>query len=51
MNEFQSIQSGQGLLKDNYNEDTPISNALRKRRKKLEDKVIVPSKEDAEGAA
>lgn len=38
MNEFQSIQTGQGLLKDQY-ESTPIADALRKRSAKLSGKV------------
>ncbi len=49
MNDFQSIQSGQGLLKDDYQEsDSPITVALKRRRKALGDKVAVPSKEDAD---
>lgn len=43
---FQSIQSGRGLLKDDYNEETPVSDALRRRTKSLSDKVKL---EDYEG--
>lgn len=38
-NEFQSIQSGAGLLKDNYNETTSISDALSMRVKKRKYKL------------
>jgi hypothetical protein len=35
MNEYQSITSGQGLLKDYYDEgQSPLEKALAKRRKK-----------------
>ncbi len=38
--QFQSIQSGAGLLKDNYDDDkNPISAALRRRSERLRDKV------------
>lgn len=52
MNNFQSIQSGQGMLKNNYEEEPPISVALRKRLKKYSDKVdqiiTKPSEEESE---
>ena len=39
MNEFQFIQSGQGLLKNDYEVNDPVANALRMRRKKQQDKI------------
>lgn len=48
MNSFQSIESGVGLLRKNYNEDTPIANALHKRVQKLKEKTIEPTKEELE---
>jgi hypothetical protein len=44
VNEPQNIQSGQGLLKDSYDEGTPISNALKRRRQQMEDKVKAEEK-------
>lgn len=46
-NEFQSTASGAGLLKSDYG-DSPAYSALKKRREKLTDKIIVPSKEKVE---
>lgn len=49
MNDYQSVASGQGLLKNNYDvsdaaKDSPMSEALASRRKKLADtKRITPS--------
>lgn len=43
MNDFQSIESGKGLLKDVYDDDsrdTPIIDAMRRRSKKLSDRLI-----------
>lgn len=56
MNQFQSIESGSGLLKNSYQGDvrdqqteSPMVKALRERRKRLTEKIAVPSKEEAEG--
>lgn len=44
MNQFQSIQSGKGILKDNYKRgkrmDTPIYEALKRRNQKRKEKYI-----------
>lgn len=48
MNSFQDTQSGQGLLKADYGE-SDIAKALRARRRKLEERVMVPTKEEVEG--
>ena len=32
MNQFDNIQSGKGMLKDQFSEDNAISDALRKKR-------------------
>lgn len=46
MNNFQSIDSGDGLLKINYD---PMYQALKKRRDGLTDKIMVPTKDKLEG--
>lgn len=49
MNNFQNIQSGAGLLKDVYDPgETPILDALRQRRRRSADKLLVPTKDDLE---
>jgi hypothetical protein len=50
MNNFQSMQSGQGLLKDVYDSDgdSPVERALRKRAQKLKEKTIEPTKDELE---
>lgn len=48
MNSFQTIESGKGLLKDQYAEETPVSRALRKRADKLKEKTYVPTKKELE---
>lgn len=48
MNNFQSIQSGKGLLKDQYNEDNPVSRALAARAVKLKEKTTIPTKDELE---
>lgn len=35
MDSFQSVESGQGLLKDQYSEDDTLSEALKRKRQKL----------------
>jgi hypothetical protein len=39
MNQFQSISSGEGILKNDYGDDqkTPLAIALKRRRDKLKD--------------
>ena len=37
MNQFQGIESGQGLLKNDYGQADALSLALKKRREKLMD--------------
>lgn len=49
MNEFQDTTSGAGLLKINYDDESPLSRAMKKRRKSLEDRTITPSKDQIEG--
>lgn len=40
MDQFQSIESGQGLLKNDYQDDKgAVANALRMRRLKQKDKI------------
>lgn len=43
MDQFQSIQSGKGLLKDYYDPDTktPVTDALRKRNEKNSAKIKI----------
>lgn len=36
MNNFSSTESGNGILKDAYDDDTPLESALKRKRKKLE---------------
>lgn len=49
MNNFQSIESGQGLLKTTYdNGDSPVERALRKRADKLKEKTYTPTKDELE---
>jgi len=54
MNDFQSISSGQGMLKSNYGtasgQDSPMLSALKRKREKLTDKITVPTKEKLEGS-
>lgn len=40
MNDFQTIESGQGMLKDQYSEDNALEEALRRKRKKLSDTML-----------
>lgn len=49
MNSFQDTTSGQGLLKTNYDGESDISRAMRKRRKTLEDQTVSLTKDDVEG--
>lgn len=43
-NEFQSIESGKGILKDNYRAtDRPIYQALKRRNKKRKKKYVEPN--------
>lgn len=48
MNNFQTHASGSGILKDSYPDESPISRALKIRRKNLEDKTTVPEKDELE---
>lgn len=51
MNNFQGIQSGQGILKANYDNEgnnTQLE-ALRRRRNNLTDKITTPTKDKLEG--
>jgi hypothetical protein len=51
MNDFQTTQSGAGMLKQVYDpDDNPQLEALKRRRAKLGDKISVPTKEDAENS-
>jgi hypothetical protein len=49
MNEFQSIQSGSGILKDSYDE-SPVSSALKERRKKRAQSISTPTKDELENS-
>jgi hypothetical protein len=53
MNDFQSLNSGAGMLKSDYGtasgQDSPVLAALKRKRKNLSDKVVVPTKEKIEG--
>lgn len=48
MNQFQSIESGAGILKKDYETSSPEIEALKRRRAKLTDQLAVPSKEELE---
>lgn len=52
MNDFQSVESGRGLLKDFYDDgdatESAVRDALREKRRKLSEKILVPTKEDME---
>lgn len=48
MNNFQNVSSGAGLLKTAYPTDTPVYEALRRKRKTLEGKIGVPTKAELE---
>jgi hypothetical protein len=51
MNDFQNTNSGQGMLKLDYDpSQSPQLEALKRRRAKLGDKIAVPDKEDAESS-
>lgn len=47
MDNFQSIQSGAGLLKNSY-DDSPVSQALKKRIVKIKEKTVIPTKDELE---
>ena len=49
MNQFQDTSSGEGLLKINYDNESPLSRAMKKRRKNLEDRLATTSKDKLEG--
>lgn len=50
MNNFQSIQSGQGMLKTAYpsSGENPVLTALKRRRDNLTNKVTTPTKDKIE---
>lgn len=49
MNDFQTTESGRGLLKDFYDDDeSPVRKALREKRKQLSEKILIPTKEEME---
>lgn len=47
MDQFQTIQSGKGLLKDQY-DDSPVSIALKRRAARLKEKTEIPTKDEVE---
>jgi len=51
MNQLQGIQSGSGFLKNAYDSgvSSPVTIALKRRKAKMEDKITVPDKDEAEG--
>jgi peptide subunit release factor 1 (eRF1) len=48
VNSFQGVQSGAGLLKINYDDESPLEQALRKRADRLKDKTYTPTKDELE---
>jgi hypothetical protein len=40
MDEPQTISSGEGILKDSYIQDTALSDALKRKRKKLSETIL-----------
>jgi hypothetical protein len=54
MNQFQSIQSGQGILKDNYfptDESSALTTALRRKRRKLAETKGMEAQDDTRSTA
>jgi len=48
--QFQGVQSGQGLLKNNYdNGKTPLDQAMKKRVLDMKKKIMIPTKDEIEG--
>lgn len=48
MNQFQSIESGAGILKKDYESSSPQIEALKRRRAKLTDQLKISTKEESE---